>query len=157
MEKEYQDLEAQMDFYSTMPAQKQELIVVPDFDMQASRITTPMGLPVDPMLNVVPGLESTIYAQPSASIFNSIESVWDSIYNASESVVGGVYGTAKDLTTKVYGDIKAGVGTVVDDVTEPLSANIKSVYWYMILGVVVVGGIIYFAGKSGAVRANVRL
>jgi hypothetical protein len=113
MEKTYQELEKTIESYSTMPAQNQNLIVVPDFDMQASRITTPMGLPIDPMPNLVPGLESTIYSQPAAAIFNSIEGVWDSIYNASESVVGGVYGTAKDLTTKVYGDIKAGVGTVV--------------------------------------------
>lgn len=138
------------------------LTVVPDFDMNASRITTPMGLPPDPWSNLVPGLESTVYAQTPDYKITSVQGVWDSITNFSESTVRqtetlarDVYGGLKDITKTVYGDARSAVGTVIDDVTEPLGSTVKNLYWYMILGLIVVGGVVYFAGKSGAINAKV--
>lgn len=126
-----------------------ELTTVPDFDLMATRILTPMGFPPDPTSNLVPGLSQTSYSVQEAPIFSSVQGVWDTFKNFGESVYTG----AKGVVSHGYTDLKEAASTVYDDVTMPVESALKSTYWYLILGVVVIGGALYFIGKGGALKS----
>lgn len=111
----------------------------------------PMGLPADPVSSMPPpGLESTVAANPGTPFISSLQEYWDVIKNDSESAVNYLKGAVETG----YETVKGGIGTVYDDITKPVSSIIDNAYWKIILAVVVVGGVIYFAGKSGALRVN---
>lgn len=115
----------------------------------------PLGLPPDPMPKTPPpGLESTIGAIPSAGWTESLENAWNGIVSSSESAVQGLYESGKKVVRGVYEDAKDAAGDVYDDLTKPVGSLLDNVYWKVILAVVVVGGVVYFAGKSGALRIS---
>ena len=113
----------------------------------------PLGLPPDPSPSTLPpGLETTQGAVSTMDyLFPEVSYVWDAVKRNSESAADYVEQGIKDA----YGATKNAIGTVYDDVTKPLSSAVDNVYWKVILAAVVVGGVIYFAGKSGAVKVNV--
>jgi len=112
----------------------------------------PLGLPPDPVSQLPPpGLETTLAASGSSPYISSLQGVWDSITSASESAAKAV----ESGITKVYGKVKQGVGTVYDDVTNPVGSLVENAYWKILLGVVVVGVAVYYIGKTGAVKVSV--
>lgn len=136
---------------------------LPDYSGSTSDVYNYLGLPQDPVSTSAPaGLESAATADTAPPpIAGGQSSFWDTIQTDAASAVRGVetgiknaYGGLKDVTKTVYGDVSSGVGTVVSDVTTPVANAEKSLYWYLIGAVVVIGGVIYFAGKSGAVHVN---
>lgn len=110
----------------------------------------------------IPGLGGTDAAVSDSPLLSSVSpSWWDSIKNSAsgviskaESIEKSIYTEAKDVTKIVYGDVRDAAGTIYDDVSKPISGFISGTYWYAILAVVVLGGVIYFAGKSGALRVS---
>lgn len=109
----------------------------------------------------VPGFESTSGATSSAPPITSASSWWDNVKNEMGSVVTsvenyekGIYNGVKDITKTVYSDASSAVGTVYADVSSPVTSALTSTYWYAIGAVVVLGAVIYFAGKSGALKVN---
>ena len=115
----------------------------------------PLGLPPDPLPKTPPaGLESTIGAIPEAGWTLSLSNAWNGIVSSSESAVQGLYESGKKVVRGVYEDAKDAAGNVYDDLTKPVSSFIDNAYWKIILAAVVVGGVIYFAGKSGALRVT---
>lgn len=122
----------------------------------------PMGLPPDPVgVGPVRGLESTAGASQPAPLMTSHPSLWEEIKQDSLSAVRmvetgakNVYGGIKDITKTVYGDVESGVETVVGDVAKPVQGAIDNAYWKIILAVVVLGGALYYIGKSGALKVN---
>ncbi len=71
---------------------------------------------------------------------------WDQLSKDVDVVVGGVksgYETTKNVVSTVAGDIE-----------KPISGILDNLYWRVIIVVVVLGGVIYFAGKSGALRVS---
>lgn len=53
-----------------------------------------------------------------------------------------------------YDTAKSAVTTVVTDIGTPVENALSSIYTRVIIIVVVLGGVIYFAGKSGALRVS---
>lgn len=124
--------------------------------------TSSMGFPADPVSSSPPsGLQTTTAAIQSAPPISTFDSIWNTIKQDSTGILSyaedeakNAYGGIKDVGATVYGDIKSGAGTLYDDVSKPISGIISSAYTYIIVAVVVIGGIIYFAGKSGALRVT---
>lgn len=120
-----------------------------DSEALVSKVQIPLGLPPDPTPGFVPGLESTAWYDSSTFEISSIgQNLWDSFSQFSESAYSGT----KQVLKKGYSDLKDGVSTVVGDVTEPISDSLKTTFWYALLAVGALGAVIYFAGKSGALR-----
>lgn len=116
----------------------------------------PLGLPMDPMFNVaLPGLEGADAAQEGTPILSSIQNIFDDIKNDSYGALQTAYDSGKKAIGTLYDDVAHGVGNVYDDVTKPLETALDNVYWKIILAVVVVGGALYFVGKTGAVKVSV--
>lgn len=113
----------------------------------------PLGLPPDPSpYTIPPGLESTQGAVSTFdALFPEITYVWDAIKRNSESAADYLEQGVKDA----YSATKNVVSTVYDDVTKPLSDAVDNAYWKVLLAVIVVGGALYFIGKTGAVKVNV--
>lgn len=113
----------------------------------------PLGLPPDPSPSTPPpGLESTQGAVSFVdSLFPDVSMVWDAVKRNSESAAD----YAEQAIGAAYDKTKGAVGTVYDDLTKPLSSAIDNAYWKIILAAIVVGGVIYFAGKGGAIKVNV--
>lgn len=142
----------------------QNASTIPDYSGSASDVANFLGLPQDPVSTDPPaGFESAAMADAimTPPITGGNSSFWDTIKNDASSAVSIVetgaknaYGGIKDVTKTVYGDLSSGVGTVVDDVTRPVANAEKTVYWYLIGGVVVLLGGIYFIGKTGAFKVN---
>lgn len=124
-----------------------------------SPATWPIGLPMDQQNTLPPaGLESTIASVQDPPPISTAAKVWNTIKQDSqsagtwvESEIGSIYDGSKNVVSQVYGDVSKGVGAVASDVTSPL----RSTYMYLILGIIVIAGAIYFIGKGGAVKANV--
>lgn len=117
---------------------------------------TPIGLPENPNPTGImpPGLEGTQgYKQPGPPI-SSVDSLWTKIKSNSLGAISTLEKTAQDLVTGAYDEVKSGVSTVASDIAAPVKNALTSTYMYLLLGVVVVGGVIYFAGKSGALRIS---
>lgn len=107
-----------------------------------------MGLPSDPVpSSAPPGLPQ--------SIGDEIASGFNTGIGAVENVFTDIYAGGKKVVGTVYSDVKGGVSTVVGDVASPVSSTLKTTYWYLILGVVVIAGGLYFIGKTGAVKVSV--
>lgn len=110
----------------------------------------------------LPGFESTSAAVSKGAPVSSIVSEWwDNIKNDMNQVVNVVetetknaYGGIKDLTKTVYNDVSSGVGEVFDDVTHPVETALSGLYWYAIVGVIVIAGAVYFMGKGGAIKVH---
>jgi len=137
---------------------------VPDMPPeQMSGAYRPLGLPADPAYNLPPpGFESTLGVEEGMPLITSIQGVWDSVKSNASGLVGavehgveGVYETGKKAVKSVYGDVSGGVGKVFGDISNPLTSTLKTGFWYALLGVVVLGGVVYFVGKSGAVRVAI--
>lgn len=122
----------------------------------------PLGLPADPMSKLPPpGFETTVGADSAGTSLFNFSGLFDDIkqnaygaFSTFENSIHNAYGGVKDITKTVYGDLKNAAGSVYDDVATPVKSALTSTYWYMLLGVGVVGVIIYFAGKSGALRVS---
>lgn len=116
----------------------------------------------DPQGNSLPpGFETTPQAVSTPPPVTTGAGWWDTIKNDAAGAVGwaedeakNAYGGVKNVASTVYGDISSGVGTVYDDVARPVESALTATYWYTIFAVVVLGGVIYFAGKSGALRIS---
>lgn len=122
-----------------------------DSEALVTKVQIPLGLPPDPTQKYLPGLESVAWYDSSTFNISSIgQDLWDSFSQFSESAYSGT----KQVLKKGYNDLKEGVGTVVGDVTEPISDSLKTTFWYAILAVGALGAVIYFAGKSGALRIS---
>lgn len=115
-----------------------------------------------------PGLESASQATGPAPAISDSQGWWGSITSEMsagfswvsgkahaaadyvENIPGEIYGGTKNVIKHVYHDVEEGVETVVGDVAKPLTSGLSSTYWYIIGGVVVLAGALYFIGKGGA-------
>lgn len=112
----------------------------------------PLGLPPDPSPKSLPaGLETTSGAVSSFNLFPEVTLAWDAITRNSESAADYVEQGIKSI----YGKGKEAVGSVYDDLSAPVTSVVDNLYWKIILAAVVVGGVVYFAGKGGALKVNV--
>lgn len=111
----------------------------------------PLGLPEDPVSSLPPaGLETTLAARGEAPQITTVQGIWNSITTFAESAGN----TLESGIKGAYGKVKEAAGTVYDDVSSPVSSAFDNIYWKVIIAAVVVGGVIYFAGRSGAVRIS---
>lgn len=114
-----------------------------------------MGLPSDPVSSMPPpGLESTVAVDEPPPHISTMQAIFNTIKNDSANAVGWVETEAKSTVQGIYKTTKSAVGTVYDDVSAPIGNLLKGTYLYLLLGVVVLGGVIYFAGKSGALKID---
>jgi hypothetical protein len=119
----------------------------------------PMGLPEDTQsTEPPPGFRSTLASISPPPKISTAESIWSTIKQDSQSALAwtekeaqSVYQGSKNVISTVYHDVAEGVGTVAYDATAPVRAT----YWYLILGLVVVAGGLYFIGKTGAIKVSV--
>ena len=122
-------------------------------------VPTSIGLPVDNQSSAPPpGFDSTVSSVQPAPPISTVDKIWGSISSTASSVVSKIEaapGEALDWTEgeikSGYNTVKSGVGTVVSDVTSPVTSSLKSVYVYAIVGVIVLAGAIYFIGRGGAI------
>lgn len=116
----------------------------------------PLGLPSDPVSLMPPsGLESTVAAQGTTPMLSSVQGIWNTITTDSESAYQWfVTPQGENPISFLYGKGKEAISTVVDDIAKPAGNLLEGVYWKLLLAVVVIGGVVYFAGKSGAVRIS---
>ena len=130
-----------------------QLIGDPDASTSSS-----LGMPSDPNDPFPPaGLSTTVAADQSppsliGGIYNTIADDSRSALDYVEAAPGKVVATVESGISSAYGTLKNGVSTVVSDVSSPLGGLLKTSYWYLIGAVAVIGAVIYFAGKSGALR-----
>lgn len=112
----------------------------------------PLGLPADPAPKTLPpGLESTQGAVSNFNLFPELTFAWDQITRNSESAADYL----QQGIESAYGTVKKGLGTVYDDISAPVTSAVDNLYWKIIIAAVVVGGVVYFAGKGGAIKVNV--
>lgn len=115
----------------------------------------PLGLPRDPLYFDLPaGLDGAGSSAVSSISLSSLDGIWDSVSQNSLGAFSWAGQKAKGLVTSSYGLLKEGVSEVLEDVTTPLSSGLKTYYWYLLGGLIVVGGVLYFAGKGGAIRVT---
>lgn len=127
----------------------------PDFSLDYSMDYSKIGFPKDPVSSFPPpGLEGTSGAVSDSPIMTSLGNFLGTVEDYTVNIVKGGYEGVKNVTKTVYDDVKSGVGTVVGDVTSPLGSLLDKTYWYLIGAVIIVGGVVYFAGKSGALRIS---
>lgn len=110
----------------------------------------PLGIPGDPGSDMIAGLETTDAAAGPAPSISSFQNFTDSIKSDATNLLGGAEGAIKSG----YSTIKGAVGTVVGDVTDPLASAAKTYFAYAMVAIIIVGGVLYFAGKSGALKIN---
>lgn len=117
----------------------------------------PLGLPYESG-QPPKGFESTTASQPPAPPISTIDSIWDTIKQDSLGAVDwtgqaidSTYSNAKSVANNVYDDLKSGVSKVGGDVTAGLASPLQNIYWYLIIGVVIIGGALYFVGRGGAI------
>lgn len=112
-------------------------------------------MPSDPP----PGFETTPQGlMPTPTISAKAQAMWDTVKSDAQGVAAwgedeakNVYGGVKNVAKTVYGDLSKAAGTVYDDVAKPVKGLLTGTYMYMLLGVIVVAGAVYFIGKSGAI------
>jgi hypothetical protein len=119
--------------------------------MDASYADPSMGLPVGDPYGTNPIAQTPNPAPAGGGIIASVESALSQAASDTKSAVIGTYGVVKSVVSTVGNDVLSGAGAVVDTASKP----INKLYWGLIIGVAVLGGVIYFAGKSGAVHANI--
>lgn len=143
-----------------------------DFTSQPFDLSS-MGFPVSQPSYNTPGINSTYpNSNPAPQIASTTTSdspgffgsLWNKVENAGEVVLADVEAApsmALDGVKSAYGGVKSAVGTVGSDIGGGLSSMLGGVesHVFMIFGVIVVGVavVLWSAGKSGAVKANVIL
>lgn len=111
----------------------------------------PFGLPFDTQpTSPPPGLESTVGSVSNPPAISTATGVWEKVKQWDLAAGDWIVNAVK----KDYALVKGGVSTVAGDVVAPIEEKATSTYWYLLLGVVVIAGAIYFIGKSGAVKVN---
>ena len=148
------------DYQIKVPKSGQSLVageptLFENWDLMASQMVNVLGMPVDPYGSVPPGFETTMNSVPPTPPLAVVKEFWDGSIQAVEGVVQDIYNGAKGVGSSIYADLKQGVGAVVEDVTEPAASALKTTFWYAVVGLVVIGGVLYFAGKSGALSVRV--
>ncbi len=106
------------------------------------------------------GFESTLGSiQDPPQIASS--SVWDRITGTADTAVGWLETVDKQLGASVintvkkdYDLVKGGATQVIGDVASPIQSSLNSTYWYLIVGIIVIAGALYFIGKGGAIKVN---
>lgn len=118
----------------------------------------PMGFPVDNQSSAPPpGFESTTGSVASPPQISTIDSLWNTIKQDSQSAIAWTEKEASNTFTgakNLASSAVSGVESVAMAPVNYVESGVKSVYWYAILAVVVIGGVIYFAGKSGAIKVH---
>lgn len=101
------------------------------------------------------GLGGFVLGLPSlnqqSGIMSAVQKAWDE----TENMYKGAYQQVKSIIGTVYEDTRSAAGTVYDDVSKPVSSILTGSYWYLILGIVVIAGGLYFIGKTGAIKVKV--
>lgn len=123
-----------------------------------SPASLPMGFPEDNQSSAPPpGFETTTGSVAAPPQISTIDSLWNTIKQDSQSTIAwteqeasNTFTGAKNLAKSAVSGVESAGSGAVDFV----ESGVKSVYWYTILAVVVIGGVIYFAGKSGAIKVN---
>ncbi len=81
----------------------------------------------------------------------------DTVVAAKDKIVEldqDAYRYTADAVKSSYETVKGAVGTVADDLSSPITGILDSATNKIILILVLAAGLIYVAGKSGAVRLN---
>lgn len=110
-----------------------------------------MGLPQDPTNPTAQNITNNYDDSSKPPPVSGWDSFWSKVKSYDAQAGNWVIQAVKDD----YGLLKGATSTVVGDVAAPVQGVIDNAYWKIILVVIVLGGVIYFAGKSGAVKANV--
>lgn len=112
-----------------------------------------IGLPADPNPVSPPlGLESTPSAVAEPPLISSVTpSIWQTIKSDSVNVFHSVIEESETAVKDAYGVGKSAVTTVVTDVGAPIKSVLTGTYMYLLLGLVVVAGGLYFIGKGGGI------
>lgn len=126
-----------------------------------------LGLPPDPNSSLPqPGFETTSAADQPSPVMSTIQSIWGTIKqdslgaattveNAVTGEVSNAYNSVTNAATNAVSSVVNKATAAVTGVENKVTGTLTSVYWYAILAVVVIGGVLYFGGKSGALRVGV--
>lgn len=113
--------------------------------------TEPIGLPADTQsTSPPPGFETTTAAIQPAPPISTVDKIWNSIKQDSQSALSWTEGAVKST----YETGKSAVSTVAGDIAHPVENAAQGIFWYAMIGVVIIAGAIYFIGKGGAVKLN---
>lgn len=113
----------------------------------SSQDLSPMGLPADDT-NIPPlGFDGTQAAVQSAPAISSAQSIWDKIKTDASSAIDYV----ESAPGKVIGAAESESNSILQNAENAVAAPLKSTYMYLLLGLVVLGGVLYFVGKGGAI------
>lgn len=108
-----------------------------------------LPFPKDPQADAtVPGIDHTTYAISKPPLISTLQEMWKGFVEDPVDFVK--YGVKES-----YSGSKEAISTVISDVVEPIQSEVKTTYWYLILGLVVVAGGLYFIGRGGAIKVNV--
>lgn len=106
----------------------------------------------------IPGMQNTDGALTPAPPISTVDKIWGAIKSDSQGALSWVESSASGATQSVESALGTAVSATkagVADLTKGVTSGLNSIYWYLILAVIVLGGVIYFAGKSGAVGVRV--
>jgi len=103
-----------------------------------------------------PGFSSTQAAIPPAPDISSNQSTWDTVTQDARSALkwsSDALSTAENTAVSgiksAYQGTKNVVGTVAGDIANPIGGVLKTTYLYIIVGVVILAGALYFVGRGG--------
>ena len=117
---------------------------------------TPMGLPSDTSNYIPAGFSGTENAlPPSPSGITSItESIWNSVKQDSIGAIDWTENKVSSAGTVVKSGLESAVAkaeSVAGEAVTKVESVLKTEYVYILVGLVVIGGVLYFIGKGGLV------
>lgn len=122
---------------------------------QSPQDVIPIGLPKD-QSDITPmgflGAQAALSNNPQ--ITSAQGGLWDSVKNDMGSAIDWVEkapGTLWASTKSGVSDIATGAENLASSAENAVTAPLKATYFYILLAVVVVGGVLYYIGKSGVV------
>lgn len=140
--------------------------VVPNYSQPGINDTYPNQNPAPPIASTSssdsPGFFGSIFnsvEDAAGSVVNTVEDApgvaWDATKTAAGTIVGGV----ENAASSGYNAVKSGISTVAGDVGAGANSWLSGIesHVFLIFGVAVVGigVLLWSAGKSGALKANV--
>ena len=123
------------------------------FYVMKSSDQMPLGLPMDFMDYMPPGFQTTTASFEATPAISSVDTVWDTIKDNSS----GAIDWAGDKLSEFWDWSKKPLITIpnpmdiVDERIEQVQEGSKTIFWYAIVGVIVIAGAMYFIGRGGAI------
>ena len=132
--------------------------IMPDYTSDDSYKS--IGLPADIDDYIIPGFQKSTIGQEPSPYISSVDSIWDNIKQDSLGAIDWI-GTTADDVGQTAKDLWAWSNQPIiyiptprealEGVKDEVSSDLKTMYVYGIVAVIVLVAGIYFIGKSGAI------